>query len=126
MRYSNHNVLIKSPHIQSMAALVMLTKKLAPRPIGYRVWLSYRKWFLKEYKRKHKAFFCHYCGKGPLKKQSDFTEDLATLDHVHPVSKGGPKFLSSNLVVACFACNNRKTNKSVEEFKASLNSDRII
>jgi len=120
MRYSNHNVLVKSPHLQSLAALVLLTKKLAPRPFGYRVWLKYRKWYLREYKRKHGAFYCYYCGKGPLKKQSDFNEDLATLDHVHPVSKGGDKFLSHNIVVACFSCNNRKTDKSVEEFQRLL------
>jgi len=126
MRYSNHNLLIKNPHPQSLAALVMLTKKLAPRPYGYRVWLRYRKWYLREHKRKHKAFYCYYCGKGPLKKQSDFEYDLATLDHVHPTSKGGSKFLSANIVVACFACNSRKTDKSVEEFKTYLKTDRII
>src|ERR1051325_6199771 len=119
MRYSNHNVLVKNPHPQSLAALVMLTKKLAPRPFGYRVWLKYRKWYLREHWRKHHGFFCHYCGKGPLKKFSDFNDDLATLDHVRPTSKGGDNFLSSNIVVACFHCNNKKTDKSVEEFTAS-------
>lgn len=120
MRYSNHNVLVKNPNLQSYAALVMLTKKLAPRPYGYRVWLKYRKWYLREHERKHGGFYCHYCNKGPLKKQSDFNDDIATLDHVHPVSKGGDKFMSYNIVVACFSCNNRKTDKSVEEFVASL------
>jgi 5-methylcytosine-specific restriction endonuclease McrA len=59
---------------------------------------------------------CTYCGKGGLKKTTDFVEQLATLDHVHPTSKGGPKFLSTNIVVACSPCNGRKQDKSVDEF----------
>lgn len=120
MRYFNHNILVKNPHIQSWAALIMLTKKLAPKPYRYRVWLKYRTWYLREHFKKHKGFYCYYCNKGPLRKQSDFTDDLATLDHIHPISKGGPKFLSTNIVIACFTCNNRKTDKSIEEFRASL------
>ncbi len=107
---------MNDPHPQSLAALVLLTKKLAPRPIGYKVWLKYRKWFMREHLRLHGELRCFYCNKGNLKKQSDFTEELATLDHVKPLSKGGERFHSSNLVVACFSCNNRKKDKNVEEF----------
>jgi 5-methylcytosine-specific restriction endonuclease McrA len=117
MRYSSHNVLVASPHPQSLAALVLLTKKLAPRPIGYREWLRYRKWYIREYVRRHKTLECFYCGKGPLKRQSDSNDDLATLDHVKPLSKGGERFHSSNLVIACYRCNSRKKDLSVEEFK---------
>lgn len=116
MRYSNHNVLVDSPHPQSLAALVLLTKKLAPRPVGYREWLRYRKWYIREHFRKHKVLECFYCGKGPLKKQTDHNDQLATLDHVKPLSKGGERFHSSNLVVACYSCNSRKRDKTVEEF----------
>src|ERR1035437_9698121 len=105
MRYAKHNVLVNDPHPQSIAALVLLTKKLAPRPISYKTWLKYRKWFLKEHIRKHKMLNCFYCGRGPLKVQSDTDKELATLDHVKPLSKGGERFHSSNLVVACYACN---------------------
>jgi hypothetical protein len=116
MRYSSHNVLVDSPHPQSLAALVLLTKKLAPRPTGYREWLRYRKWYIREHFRKHKKLECFYCGKGPLKKQTDHNDQLATLDHVKPLSKGGERFHSSNLVVACYSCNSRKRDKTVEEF----------
>src|SRR5271154_5173579 len=95
MRYSDHNVLVREPHVQSLAALVLLTKKLAPRPTRYRDWLKYRKWYIRQYLRTHKQLTCHYCGKGPLKKQSYSDNDLATLDHVKPISKGGSKFHSS-------------------------------
>lgn len=121
MKYSVHNVFVKNPHPQSLAALVVLTKKLSPKPTGYKVWLKYRSWYLRQYKKTHKQFRCHYCNHGPLKKQSDNLDWLATLDHVHPTSKGGPKFLSTNIVIACHPCNNRKQDKSVEEFTASLN-----
>jgi 5-methylcytosine-specific restriction endonuclease McrA len=116
MRYAQHNVLVNEPHTQSLAALVLLTKKLAPKPLNYKVWLRYRKWFFRQHLKTHKKLICYYCGKGPLKKQSDFTEDLATLDHVKPLSKGGERFHSSNLVVACFRCNSRKKDKELDEF----------
>jgi 5-methylcytosine-specific restriction endonuclease McrA len=116
MRYEKHNVLVFDPHPHSLAALVLLTKKLAPKPYGFKVWLKYRSWFLREHMRKHKVLNCFYCGHGPLKKQSDFTDELATLDHVKPLSKGGERFHSSNLVVACYRCNSRKKDKDVEEF----------
>jgi len=116
MRYAQHNVLVHEPHPQSLAALVLLTKRLAPRPISYKSWLKYRKWFLREHLKKHKTLICFYCGNGPLKKQSDFNRDLATLDHVKPLSKGGERFHSSNLVIACYTCNSRKKDKDVDEF----------
>jgi 5-methylcytosine-specific restriction endonuclease McrA len=116
MRYSSHNVLVSDPHPKSLAALVLLTKKLAPRPLGYKEWLRYRKWYLREHWRKHRDFRCAYCGKSGLKKTTDYDDQLATLDHVKPLSKGGERFHSSNLVVACYSCNSKKKDKSVEEF----------
>ena|ERR1035438_4247460 len=116
MRYAQHNVLVQNPHPQSLAALVLLTKKLAPRPIDYKTWLKYRKWFLKQHMRKYKKLMCFYCGSGPLKSQADSNRELATLDHVKPLSKGGKRFDSSNLVVACYTCNSRKKDKDLDEF----------
>jgi 5-methylcytosine-specific restriction endonuclease McrA len=116
MRYSDHNVLVKEPHIQSLAALVLLTKQLAPRPSRYRDWLKYRRWYIRQHLKAHNKLVCHYCGKGPLRKQSDNEDNLATLDHVKPISKGGNKFHSSNIVIACFSCNSRKRDMDVEKF----------
>ena len=116
MRYEKHNVLEFTPHIQSLAALVLLTKKLAPRPVGYKTWLRYRKHLLRKMYRTNRVLKCFYCGKGPLKIHTDNDSEIATLDHVKPLSKGGERFHSSNLVVACYSCNNRKRDKSVEEF----------
>lgn len=47
---------------------------------------------------------CQYCGKGIERKDS-------TLDHVHPVSKGG-KTTWENTVTACAPCNANKADKT--------------
>jgi len=37
--------------------------------------------------------------------------NLATIDHVRPVSKGGARYDVENCVVACYACNQSKKDK---------------
>ena len=55
---------------------------------------------------------CQYCGiRGGL-------FDL-TLDHILPVSRGGTTS-PENLVAACFACNQRKGNRTPEEARMPL------
>lgn len=55
---------------------------------------------------------CHYCGKRGLKRtvrQGDrLALSLATIDHVKPLSNGGPRYKLGNLVVACWPCNEKK------------------
>jgi 5-methylcytosine-specific restriction endonuclease McrA len=46
--------------------------------------------------------------------------NLATIDHVIPLSKGGNKYDESNLVIACKTCNKKKGSMSVEEFLISM------
>lgn len=46
---------------------------------------------------------CGYCG-GPAE----------TIDHIVPASRGGP-LTWGNAVAACFACNNRKADRTPEE-----------
>lgn len=48
---------------------------------------------------------CHYCG-----------EPATTRDHKTPISKGGSRRGESNLVPACWRCNQRKGSMSYEEF----------
>lgn len=52
-------------------------------------------------------YTCQYCGCTDKKS--------LTIDHIHPVSKGGDSS-EKNLCVACLKCNNLKGNKSLEEF----------
>lgn len=60
---------------------------------------------------------CVYCGKQHLKIQAVGTtipqEQMATVDHFNPKSKGGAHFDEDNMVVACFKCNNKKKDKIV-------------
>ncbi|HET7563528.1 MAG TPA: HNH endonuclease signature motif containing protein [Gemmatimonadaceae bacterium] len=51
---------------------------------------------------------CVYCG-------SLLELDLATIDHVHPLAKGGAN-VPGNLVVACGPCNRLKGDMLPQEF----------
>ena len=117
MKHWDHNVLVQRPHLQSMAALVLLHRHYSPFP-NYKKWLKYRKNLLRKIYRANKELRCHYCGKGSLKIHTRHKGDPnhATLDHVKPVSKGGERYSSSNIVVACWSCNMRKRDMDVEEF----------
>jgi 5-methylcytosine-specific restriction endonuclease McrA len=75
-------------------------------------WQSARKLWLK--KHPGETFACFYC-KQPLKRSE------ITLDHY--LSRGRHPELRnelSNLVVACWSCNNRKGSVSGDEFKEKL------
>lgn len=50
-------------------------------------------------------YTCVYCGK---------KESKMTIDHVHPRSRGG-KNTFENTVCACFACNNKKDDRTPQE-----------
>lgn len=41
-------------------------------------------------------------------------QDIATIDHVIPLSKGGERFDPNNLVVACHSCNSKKGDTILE------------
>lgn len=57
-------------------------------------------------------FQCQYCGARPGLKQ-------LSIDHVHPVSKGGATSWD-NCVVACVKCNTRKGNRTPEQANMPL------
>lgn len=58
-----------------------------------------------------KAKSCFYCGES-------FADREKTLDHKNPKALGGKH--NGNLVVACFECNNRKSDMTFEEFKRTV------
>jgi len=66
---------------------------------GYEV----REYLLEKWGRK-----CAYCGAENVPLE---------IDHIHPRSKGGSDRVS-NLTLACFPCNQRKSNRDVAEFLA--------
>lgn len=57
-------------------------------------------------------FRCQYCGE---KKAAT----ALTLDHIFPRSRGGDN-TPVNVVTACMACNNRKSNRTPEEARMPL------
>ena len=72
----------------------------------------------------HKGeLICSYCKKRNLEKgikgnslDNNLNPNLATIDHIIPLSKGGPKYEIENLTITCKSCNSRKDNKDLEEF----------
>ena len=82
-------------------------------------WLAFRAKFL-AYKRAEVGdLVCHYCGRKNLVEEMPMDAPkaqlvgLATIDHVKPRSKGGNDEYS-NLVVACFPCNQRKADNELD------------
>lgn len=78
-----------------------------------RIWLNFRNRLIRQIKKKNKGrLTCHYCQSKNLvmniNVQGVPRNRRATLDHVIPRSKGGREFAESNLVVACFSCNQKK------------------
>jgi 5-methylcytosine-specific restriction endonuclease McrA len=53
--------------------------------------------------------YCAYCNRR-------LYWESATLDHVIPIGNGGPDH-PSNAVLACKRCNERKGNRTVDEFR---------
>ena len=52
---------------------------------------------------KHKEHICYYCRR-PL------TNEMATLDHVIPLSRGG-RTNQKNCILSCYPCNKKKGDK---------------
>jgi 5-methylcytosine-specific restriction endonuclease McrA len=46
------------------------------------------------------------------------TIDKATIEHIVPRSRGGERFLPSNLTIACAKCNRRRGTQDFNEFRA--------
>jgi 5-methylcytosine-specific restriction endonuclease McrA len=63
----------------------------------------------------HDSVKCFYCPKILVKS-------TVTLDHVIPISKGGTHELS-NLVLACYKCNNEKGNDIIIDY---CNSKKVF
>lgn len=103
-----------NPDIQSPAALVLLVKKLSKKDktlFNPFRWLAFRKKYLTKLLCILGHIECHYCKKDNLLINTKDKDQLATLDHVIPVSKGGALWDHRNLVPACFTCNNKKADK---------------
>ena len=110
-----HRVRVETPHPNSMAAGVLLSRRLRKDELSD--WFEFRSAFLDKVRQALGELRCHYCGRGGLVEEvsdeasKEELRHLATVDHVIPRSKGGPDKDEDNLVVACFPCNQRKADK---------------
>ncbi|QOX80891.1 HNH endonuclease (plasmid) [Trichlorobacter lovleyi] len=110
-----HVVLYEDPSVKSTASLVLLNRLLRRQEL--QDYLDFRAEVLCEARALEGDLVCFYCGTPGLKEDvGEFPtkaqlRELATIDHVYPVSKGGGKFDKGNVVVACYSCNQEKADK---------------
>ena len=117
--FETHNQLIGCPDVQSMASQIFLRQKLQIESQRiksahslWRRWCIFRRKYLKN-KKSINELNCYYCKKTLTKihnKGADIHPNLATLDHIVPISKGGSRFDEDNIVVSCITCNIKKGN----------------
>jgi 5-methylcytosine-specific restriction endonuclease McrA len=110
-----HRVRVENLHPHSLAARVLLTRRLEEEERAQ--WVAFREAFLSRVMSSQGGLRCHYCGQDGLVPElpDNATKAnlrrLATLDHVVPRSKGGAEMDERNVVVACHPCNQRKADK---------------
>jgi len=107
-------VTIEDPHPGSMAGMIALRRTY--RDIELDRWLKLRESILEACEAIHGCLVCHYCGKRDLVQEENPVNgrqpaNMATIDHVIPLSKGGAKDDPDNLVIACQRCNEKKADK---------------
>lgn len=66
---------------------------------------------------------CHWCGRAVRKARASLKgpipNDIATLDHLEPVSKGGLTN-THNCVVACYACNTERGDMPADRWRDKI------
>lgn len=109
---------VSDPHITSAASLVLLQKHYFSLDKS-----AYSEWRMRQIRRKwmkekmkcpdsEGGLTCELCGKKGLLPKTKNPEQLATLDHIKEIGKGGKWNDPSNFQVACANCNSEK-NKSL-------------
>jgi len=106
MSKHRHIILVDDPDITSYASYILL-KRHYYESYDYTNWLAFRDYYLASYD----ILTCKYCGKTNLKINTTNTNELATIDHIRPRSKGGAEYDYNNLCVCCYTCNQKKADK---------------
>tara|TARA_R110000824_G_scaffold334168_4_gene520721 strand:+ start:452 stop:826 length:375 start_codon:yes stop_codon:yes gene_type:complete len=119
MRIGKHLVLVDDPHITSMASLIYLTQCYRSQELSQ--WFKFKKKLLDQCLEDNNGkLVCAYCGRDDLIEEIPKIKqpaNLATIDHIIPLSRGGAKMDKSNCVISCHRCNYRKSDIEVESFK---------
>lgn len=126
---NNHLIFYEPTNPKSWASAILLRKfywKQDPdNPIHKaNAKINFSRSFLTRWKEKHGAIACNYCKKTDLVIEYEDmrvpTSVIATVDHVIPISRGGGVFDEKNVVPCCHKCNQKKGNKTLEEFQMSI------
>lgn len=104
-------VYVEEPHVQSMAALVLLVKDLELTQLNE--YLVFKHSFFSKFQ----TLTCFWCNKTDLQEETNDLDILATIDHIKVVSQGGELMNEENCLVSCFRCNNNRKDMSFEEYK---------
>jgi 5-methylcytosine-specific restriction endonuclease McrA len=109
-----HVLIVEDPHPRSMAALIALRRTYRDEEVQR--WLKFRESILEACEAIYGCLVCHYCGRRDLVREENPLNgrqpaNMATIDHVVPLSKGGAKEDSENCVIACQRCNEKKADK---------------
>ena len=75
------------------------------------------------------GLFCVYCNKKNLEIEYDGMTvspgNMATLEHLTPVSKGGGVFDLAHIVCACGNCNRKRSNHELDEHLRQRGIDKV-
>ena len=123
-----HSIYFDPNDAKSYAASILLHEALKVLDVDYLDNIEYRnkkiqfsRDYLTEIQNRLGSISCTYCGKKNLVIELDGMKVKnnikATIDHIHPISKGGPVFDLSNICTCCGTCNNKKRDMLPEEFK---------
>lgn len=97
-----HSIQVRSASAAfNLPSVLRLRKYIRPNFSSVVVKLSRQNLFIRD------NHTCQYCG-------NRFPEKVLTVDHVHPVSKGGTHTWT-NVVAACGPCNNKKGDMTQEQ-----------
>lgn len=118
-KWAKQIVFVSEPHIHSAAALVLLSRQyLKLDKTVYttsRMDKVRRKWIRKLMQTPDEkgGLTCQICGRKGLKPKCKNRRNLATLDHVVELSKGGQWDNPNNFQVACYVCNSHRSNSKI-------------
>lgn len=125
----NHIIFTEeNPHPNSLAASILLKNDLMiqdEKLLELCTWLKFREEYLNKILKQKGDLVCKYCGKQHLeiggRELKDFhgnnkNKNLATIDHINPLSNDGKKYDETNMCVDCKKCNGKKGNKNIDEF----------
>jgi hypothetical protein len=119
-----HVILEPESHPNSWASYLLLKNELTRGELKSRFqeqkkYTKFRRKLLRSIKTIEGQLKCHYC-KNVVFEKHEKLENQLTLDHIIPLSKGGERSSSTNVLVSCAHCNKRRGNMDYRDFCEEL------